>query len=183
VYRSDEEGAFWLLRCALAQRCVAGTYATDLRGLQLELGCLRRLLALKTPRVGAALLRLGGDPSFFATDWLLCLFTCTLPAETAARVWDAWLCEGPKVLLRVALALVLRCEASLVRADSILDFVEALRCEARTAHHRDQLLNTAFHGIGSLPTATLQRFRAQAALELDAQLAELERRRKQRLHS
>ena len=32
-------------------------------------------------------------------DWFLCLFCTSLPAETAARVWDALLHEGTKVCL------------------------------------------------------------------------------------
>jgi hypothetical protein len=33
----------------------------------------------------------------FATDWFLVLFATTLPAETAARVWDGVFLEGSKV--------------------------------------------------------------------------------------
>lgn len=40
-----------------------------------------------------------------------CLFTATLPAETTARVWDALMVEGPKVLFRVGLALLKVCPA------------------------------------------------------------------------
>jgi hypothetical protein len=133
VYRADEEAAFWLVRAALERLAAPRTYSRDLEGLHVELRTLAALLADKAPRISAALAHLGAETSLFATEWLLCLFTCTLPAEarlmrpygrrcsvadccarvrslcvaqTAARVWDAFLCEGAKVLVRVSIALL-----------------------------------------------------------------------------
>jgi hypothetical protein len=54
----------------------------------------------------------------FATDWFLVLYATALPAETAARVWDAVFCEGAKALHRVALALLARHEAALLKRDN-----------------------------------------------------------------
>ncbi len=38
-------------------------------------------------------------------SWFGSLFCTALPAETAVRIWDVLLLEGPKILFRVALAL------------------------------------------------------------------------------
>ncbi len=40
---------------------------------------------------------MGCDISLLATDWFLCLFCTSLPAETVLRVWDALMHEGAKV--------------------------------------------------------------------------------------
>lgn len=66
---------------------------------------LEELLTKKCPRVRAAAAQSRLDLEDLTTTWFPCLFACTLPAETTARVWDCLLCEGPKILFRVALAL------------------------------------------------------------------------------
>lgn len=38
--------------------------------------------------------------------WFANLFVGSLPAVTVVRIWDALLCEGPKVLYRIGLALL-----------------------------------------------------------------------------
>lgn len=56
--------------------------------------------------------------SLLATDWLLCLYATALPPATALRVWDALLLEGPKVLYRVALAILAAVGPELLRIDN-----------------------------------------------------------------
>ena len=46
------------------------------------------------------------EPVLYMTEWFLCAFTRTLPWSTVLRVWDMFLCEGVKVLFRVALFLL-----------------------------------------------------------------------------
>ena len=72
-------------------------YARDLCGTHVEMRALRELVEAKLPRLAAHMSALGCDMSLLATDWFLCLFCTALPPETAARVWDALLVEGPKV--------------------------------------------------------------------------------------
>jgi hypothetical protein len=86
TFRADEEAAFWLVRACLERLAAPHTYARDLEGLHVELRALAALLADKAPRVTDAMGRLGAETSLFATEWLLCLFTCSLPAEARARV-------------------------------------------------------------------------------------------------
>ena len=67
---------------------------------------LEELLLKRSPPLKAAFAQNQLDFEDLTTCWFPCLFACTLPAETTARVWDCLLCEGPKVLFRVALALL-----------------------------------------------------------------------------
>lgn len=48
----------------------------------------------------------------------LCLFATSVPSETVARIWDALFNEGPKILFRVALALLKLEEEALLRCDN-----------------------------------------------------------------
>lgn len=73
------------------------TYAASLTGLHIEMRTLSTLLHIRRPALAAHFQAVGFDISLVATDWFLCLFCTTLPAESAARVWDCLLAEGPKV--------------------------------------------------------------------------------------
>ena len=60
--------------------------------------------------------------------------------QTVARVWDALLFEGPKVLYRVALALLKGCEAQLLAVNNTGDLISDIKEAARSAHDRDALM-------------------------------------------
>ncbi len=42
----------------------------------------------------------------FMTDWFLCAMTRTLKWDCLLRVWDCFLCEGIKIIFKVALVIV-----------------------------------------------------------------------------
>lgn len=46
------------------------------------------------------------------TDWFLCAMTRTLPWDTLLRIWDCFLCEGIKVVFKVALVILGACLTS-----------------------------------------------------------------------
>lgn len=60
--------------------------------------------------------------------------------QTAARVWDALLNEGPKVLFRVALALLKTNEAVLLRQDNVGLLLREVRQAVTHTHDRDKLM-------------------------------------------
>lgn len=73
---------------------------------------LRRLLCVLLVQA------IGCEASLLATDWYLCLYATSLPAETAARVWDALFLEGRKVLHRMGLALLGKAAPQLMKLDN-----------------------------------------------------------------
>lgn len=60
--------------------------------------------------------------------------------QTAARVWDALLQEGPKVLFRVALALLKANEATLLQQDNVGLLLRETRQAVTHMHDRDKLM-------------------------------------------
>lgn len=60
--------------------------------------------------------------------------------QTAARVWDALLQEGPKVLFRVALAILKTNEAVLLKQDNVGLLLRELRHAVQHLHDRDKLM-------------------------------------------
>ena len=61
---------------------------------------LEGLLHDKLPRLAEHLDAIKCDLKTLATDWFLCAFARSLPAETTCRVWDALYAEGGKVCVR-----------------------------------------------------------------------------------
>ena len=151
-------------------------YANDLTGTHVEMRSLRELLERKLPRLSAHMAALDCDMSLLATDWFLCLFATSLPAASAARVWDALLHEGPKVLFRVALAQLRLHEGVLLAQDNPGDLLRAARRCAAQAYDRDELMRVAFDKVGSLPMDTIRRHRARKQVEVDHEMAARETR-------
>ena len=94
------------------------------------------LVKKKFKSVHTHLHSIGCDVSYFATDWFLCLFCKTLPPETTARVWDALLLEGPKVLFRVALAIVRGARKDILAADNPGDVLMLFKGVQAKLHDR-----------------------------------------------
>lgn len=46
------------------------------------------------------------EPILYMTEWFLCVFTRTLPWPTLLRIWDMFLCEGIKIIFKVALVVL-----------------------------------------------------------------------------
>jgi hypothetical protein len=77
---------------------------------------LSGLLNARLPALAAAFSAHGVHASMWATQWLMTVFSYSLPLPAVARIWDAFLAEGWKVPLRVALALLRANERALLAA-------------------------------------------------------------------
>lgn len=149
-----------------------GMYGRDLRGCRVELGALARLLRPRQPKLAKHVLdSLRCDASLLATEWFLCLFATSLPAETAVRVWDSLFVEGSKVLHRAALALLKRHSKGLLEAGNAGVAMRAARDGAAGEHDADGLLRTCFDGVGSLPMAKIEQARKETSQEVEREVA------------
>ncbi|MEW5311923.1 MAG: hypothetical protein WDW38_003597 [Sanguina aurantia] len=144
---ADEERAFWTLAAMLEGRLFPYTQGELLSGAKVEVKVLQQLLPGKAPRVAAALAGMRVDVGVLAGSWFSSLFTTVLSSEVTLRVWDCMLCDGPKVLIRVALALLQKYESSIVGCTE----VELLRrlLPVRIQHgstDAGELIKSAFQG-------------------------------------
>ena len=57
-----------------------------------------------------------------------------------ARVWDALLSEGPKILYRVALVLLKDASAEILASDNPGDMISAIKASCHSCHDRDALM-------------------------------------------
>ncbi|GMH42234.1 hypothetical protein BSKO_10153 [Bryopsis sp. KO-2023] len=179
VLDKNEEKAFWMLATLIEDILYAGTYAHNLNGCHVEMRSLGELVAHKLPRLSKHLESMYCEMSVIATDWYLCLFSTSLPCETAVRVWDSLFDEGPKILFRVAVAILQLAERKLMKYDNAGELLKGVKEFARNLHNRDKLMKVAFDGIGGLPMNTIKSIRKTKQKDVDEML----RARDERLDS
>ncbi|KAL7669159.1 hypothetical protein ACOME3_009825 [Neoechinorhynchus agilis] len=93
--------AFWVL-VATCQYYLEGYYNPDLSALKTDADILDKLLEKFAFKLHHLLHETGTEPVLFATEWFLCIFSRSLPWASVLRIWDAFFCEGVKILFKVA---------------------------------------------------------------------------------
>lgn len=164
-----EEAVFWTLAALLQDKLFGYCNGQWLLGVRVEQEVLTRLVSRKIPRLNNHLSSLSLSVASFTQPWLASLYVSQLPPTTLARVWDSMVVEGPKVLLRVGLALLKMYDQTL----SSCSFPEVLRkvLDLRVARTLDSagLMAAAFNGCGSLPGGQLHQMREAAMATLQQQ--------------
>lgn len=77
-----------------------------MEAIQLDGDILFGLLKKVSPAIHRHLQKQSIEPILYMTEWFLCVFARTLPWPSVMRIWDMFMCEGVKVLFRVALVLI-----------------------------------------------------------------------------
>ncbi|WIA42044.1 hypothetical protein OEZ86_009332 [Tetradesmus obliquus] len=172
----SEQQAFWTLAALLEDKLFPYCSGQGAYGIKVELRVLDTLVAKKLPKVASHLAKLETNSTAVTPSWLSSLFTTTLPAEVTARIFDCLLLEGSKVLQRVGLALLKHYEASICAASHPAQLRKVLDSRAARLYDAESLLNTAFKGVGAMPTAVIAGVRSAAAAAVDAQMEEQRRR-------
>ncbi|EFJ27331.1 hypothetical protein SELMODRAFT_231859 [Selaginella moellendorffii] len=113
-----EEDAFWLLVALLKGAVHApmeGLYLAGLPLVQQYLFQLERLVREYIPKLGAHFEEEMINPSMYASQWFITVFSYSFPFPLALRIWDVFLYEGVKIVFRVGLALLKYCQDDLVK--------------------------------------------------------------------
>ena len=147
-----EELAFFLL-IHLADRCVVDFYSKYMNGIRLEQRVFEDYFRATLPTLAAHLDRSGLPLSIVTTNWFMCLYVNTLPAETLLRVWDLVLLEEPTVLVRVGVALLRLHEDELLETSDFIELSTKLQQLGRGAWSADTLLTVAYKQLGNTPGA------------------------------
>ncbi|XP_063448562.1 TBC1 domain family member 10A-like [Mytilus edulis] len=98
------EQAFWCL-VSICEKYLPGYYSPGLEAVQVDGDVLFGLLKKTSLPIHKHLKKQKMEPILYMTEWFMCVFTRTLPWGCVLRVWDMFLCEGVKVVFRVALVL------------------------------------------------------------------------------
>ncbi|KEG14680.1 rab-like GTPase activating protein [Trypanosoma grayi] len=125
----DEESTFWAFVSLMQEPkySMASLYAPGFPSLYVCFHQLKKLMKHKCRRLLKRMKAYEIDPSVYATHWYLTLFSYHLSFSLLSRIWDMFLCEGWKVIHRVAITFLLLHEKTLERARDESDFLMALR--------------------------------------------------------
>ncbi|VDM59393.1 unnamed protein product [Angiostrongylus costaricensis] len=88
----------------ICHRYLTDYYSPGLEAVQVDGDILVQLLKEKS-RISYQHLKQNVDPVLYMVEWFMCVYCRTLPWPTVLRVWDMFLCEGAKVLFKVAVVL------------------------------------------------------------------------------
>lgn len=146
LYMSEED-AFWLLVALLKGAVHApmeGLYLVGLPLVQQYLFQFERLVKELVPKVGAHFEKEMINPSMYASQWFITVFSYSFPFSLALRIWDVFLHEGVKIVFRLGLALLKYCQDDLVKLP-FEKLVHALRNFPEDALQPDVLLPLAYN--------------------------------------
>ncbi|XP_021749540.1 EVI5-like protein [Chenopodium quinoa] len=117
LYMSEED-AFWLLVALLKGAVHApmeGLYLSGLPLVQQYLFQFDLLVKEYLPKLGDHFSQELINPSMYASQWFITVFSYSFPFHLALRIWDVFLYEGVKVVFRVGLALLKSCQDDLTK--------------------------------------------------------------------
>jgi hypothetical protein len=114
-----------LLNCDLptAFQCFANLLSThfyfdffrlEKSKIDIHLRVYESLLKERLPRLARHFKAEDVQPDMYMIDWLMTLYSRSMPMNVAARVWDLYLCEGELSLFRVAIGLLKMHESALL---------------------------------------------------------------------
>ncbi|KAG2710747.1 hypothetical protein I3843_04G041900 [Carya illinoinensis] len=145
LYMSEED-AFWLLVALLKGAVHApmeGLYLAGLPLVQQYLFQFDHLVREHLPKLGEHFSQEMINPSMYASQWFITVFSYSFPFHLALRVWDVFLYEGVKIVFKVGLALLKYCADDLTKLP-FEKLIHALRNFPEDAMDPDTLLPLAY---------------------------------------
>ncbi|XP_059670528.1 uncharacterized protein LOC132316046 isoform X2 [Cornus florida] len=138
LYMSEED-AFWLLVALLK-----GAVHAPMEGLYLQyLFQFDHLMREYLPKLGEHFTQEMINPSMYASQWFITVFSYSFPFHLSLRIWDAFLFEGVKIVFKVGLALLKHCQNDLIKLP-FETLIHSLRNFPKDAMNPDTLLPMAY---------------------------------------
>ncbi|KAK4424491.1 EVI5-like protein [Sesamum alatum] len=145
LYMSEED-AFWLLVALLKGAVHApmqGLYMVGLPLVQQYLFQLEHLVKEHLPKLGEHFTKEMINPSMYASQWFITVFSYSFPFNLALRIWDVFLFEGAIIIFKVGLAVLKYCHDDLIKLP-FEKLIYALRNFPADAMNPDILLPMAY---------------------------------------
>nr|ACU20228.1 unknown [Glycine max] len=145
LYMSEED-AFWLLVALLKGAVHApmeGLYLAGLPLVQQYLFQFECSVREHLPKLGEHFSYEMINPSMYASQWFITVFSYSFPFHLALRIWDVFLYEGVKIVFKVGLALLKYCHDDLIKLP-FEKLIHALKNFPEGAMNPDTLLPLAY---------------------------------------
>lgn len=147
-------------------------FTLNMEGLQLRLYQFSALLSQILPKLHAHFQLHAIHAAMFASQWFLSLFAYTYPLPLVLRIYDVVFAEGaPETIMRVAIALLKKNEASLLEIDEFEDLLEFLTSQLYDAYDNEPtgLINDAMGLSNVITKAKLDKLNTNYVKELEDQ--------------
>ena len=155
-------------------------YGDNLHGCHVAQQVLDKLVAKKFPKVWKHFQSLQCELSLATSEWLLCLFSRSFPAETVARIWDSLLFEGFKIFFRVCLAFIRLHEKEILKRNNLGDVLAYIKEEVKASTNSGRIMRRAFHGVGSMQSWLIAHYAIESEESVAEMLGEYAARKKER---
>lgn len=102
----DEYHAFICLANLLNNPCYMVFFSMNMDKIRIYMDALEVAMAKEVPKVYKHLKELGITSEIYLIDWVLTLYSKSLPLDVASRVWDATFSEGEVFVFQTALGIL-----------------------------------------------------------------------------
>lgn len=145
LYMSEVD-VFWLLVALLKGAVHApmeGLYLVGLPLVQQYLFQFEQLVREHLPKLGEHFSEEMINPSMYASQWFITVYSYSFPFNLALRIWDVFLYEGVQIVFQVGLALLKYCHDDLINLP-FEKLIHALRNFSGEAMNPEVLLPMAY---------------------------------------
>ncbi|ESL06247.1 rab-like GTPase activating protein [Trypanosoma rangeli SC58] len=160
LHIEDEENTFWAFFSLMRhpKYSMSAMFSAGFPALYMRFYQLKKLMQKKCQSSLRLIEKFHVTPEIYATQWFLTLFSYQLDFGLLSRIWDMFLCEGWKIIYRVAIALFLLHKKTLRQAKDESELLLALR-RMHGVKDADLILRCALHV--KFKTAELVRWEAK----------------------
>ena len=162
----DEGPSFWLLVATVEDVCV-DYYSMGMEGIQGDMSILDALLTEQLPTLKAHLDEQGIPVNLVAMEWLMCLFSTSLPRHTLYRLWDCMFFEGSSVLLGAALAILRENAKTLCQCIDLEQVLQLLRMKEQEVFDAEKFIEQVGSELEKLTPAVMAVRRREISIEID----------------
>ena len=100
----DEESSFWMLYSLMHYYDHRNTYSSQMTKLKQIMYTINALLETHQPELWNYFVEVGVYSELYAPQWFMSFFIVPFPMSIALRLFDSYLYEGKKTLLRASIA-------------------------------------------------------------------------------
>jgi len=144
----SEEDSFHFLRLIVDHELPPDYYTKEMKGILADGKLISEILSEKCSKLHEHLKSLDVNNDISATNWLLVIFIDpSIDIEITLKIWDAFLCEGNKVLIRWVLAIYMYHEKRLMNAKDQGQVMQILRYYKVEQKEFDAIQNLAYNRL------------------------------------
>ncbi|XP_071946290.1 uncharacterized protein [Antedon mediterranea] len=126
VMQMPAEEAFWCL-VQICEKYLVGYFSPGLEAMQIDGDVLLGLMKRHLTPIYHHMVEYNVEPVHYMTEWFMCIYSRTFPFASVLRVWDIFLCEGVKVLFKVALVIIKHTLSSKRQMEECQGFYETIQ--------------------------------------------------------